>query len=177
MRPVQHCTWNWRDDSAAEHSTKAKRGNLLRQALLQAGIMVAVGLFLHFFLGHRIPGIVVMSLAGVVLLLGFFLPRAYAKVHAFGQQLGQFVGRILLYLLMVPFFFLFMTPVALVLRLMKRDPLQRKFREARWTYWIPRPPRERDENIDKQFLRESRKARLSLRPVGSVGWTREGDSS
>ncbi len=173
MRPVQQCTWNWRAEYAAETKTEVGGRALLRPALWQAAVMAVVGLLLFSVLEHRIPGLVVSGLAVVILLLGLFLPPAYARLHAFGQLLGRLVGHFLLYLLMVPFFFLFMTPVAVVLRLQKRDPLQRKLREARWTYWIPRRARARDDNIDKQFLRESRAARHTLRPVGTVGWPEE----
>jgi hypothetical protein len=176
VRPVQQCTWNWREESAVASGENLSRASLLRQALLQSAVMSVVGLFLYFFLGHHIAGMVVIGLAVIVMLLGIILPPAYAKVHAFGQLLGQFVGRILLYVLMVPFFFLFMTPAALILRMQKRDPLQRDFRDPQWTYWIPRAPRPRDDNIEKQFLRESKAARTSLRPVGSIGWKNEGDA-
>ncbi len=176
MRPVQQCTWNWQSRSAAEAKSGSAGGSLIGRALLQSGLMLAVGLLLFFAVGHQKTGLLVIGLAGVVLLLGLFIPAAYGRVHAFGKLLGTVVGQILLYLLMVPFFFLFMTPVALFLRLIKRDPLQRKFRDSQWTYWIPRPPRSRDENVDKQFLRECREARFALRNVGAVGWTQEGDS-
>ena len=172
MRPVQQCTWNWREEAVSPSSRP-----YLRQSILQTVVMSAVGLLVYFLLGHQIAGQVVMSLAGVVLLLGLFLPSAYARVHTFGQSLGRGVGQLLLYLLMIPFFFLFITPVALYLRLVKRDPLQRGLRDKRWTYWIARSPRARDDNIEKQFLRENRDARLALRPVGSIGGQKKGDAS
>lgn len=176
MRPVQQCTWNWREKTASGADSKEASGILLRQALLQSAVMSLVGLFLVFGLKHEKAGMVVLGLATVVMLLGILIPPAYARVHAFGQSLGQFVGRILLYLLMVPFFYLFMTPAALLLRIQRRDPLQRDLRDPQWTYWIPRAGRPRDDNIDKQFLRESKAARTVLRPVGTVGWKDEGES-
>ncbi len=176
MRPVQECTWNWQEDSRPGTGNQNNRGPLLRQALLQSAIMALVGLFLFFVIGHLLMGKIVMVLAAVVLLLGILIPAAYARVHAFGQTLGQWVGRILLYVLMIPFFYLFMTPVALFLRLQKRDPLQRGLRDSQWTYWIPRVSRARDDNIEKQFLRENKTARYALRPVGTVGWKNEGEA-
>ncbi len=173
---TKQTTWNWREDAAERTGDQGSRGSLLRRALLQSAIMSIFGLFLYFVLGHQVSAMVVIGLATVIMLLGIFLPAAYARVHAFGQGLGQFVGRILLYLLMVPFFYLYMTPAALLLRLQKRDPLQRGLREPQWTYWIPRARRARDDNIDKQFLRESKAARTSLRPVGAVGWQEEDEA-
>lgn len=138
--------------------------------MIQCAVMWVIALVLRFGLGHLAISAVVAYLAGLFLLLGLFLPRAYAKVHSFGARLGHVVGQVLLYVLMVPFFLLFMTPAALWLKLRGRDPLHRGFRSPEHTYWIPRLKRPRGENIDKQFLRESRAARAALRPVGAVGW-------
>ncbi len=80
----------------------------------------------------------------------------------------MFAGKGLTYLLLVPFFYLFFTPAALILRAQGRDPLHRRFRDKRWTYWISRSPKERDENIDRQFMREDKEARGKLRPVEPV---------
>ena len=104
-------------------------------------------------------------------------PRAYRPIHRFGRGLGHVVGKGLAYLLLVPFFYLFFTPVAWLLRLQGRDPLHRGFREANWTYWIRRAPKDRDENIDRQFMREDKAARGELRAVGETDAPRGGDAS
>ncbi len=177
MRPVQQCTWNWRENTVPSPDSYAGKAPLLRQAVIQALVMSAVAALLWVVLDHRLAAWIVLGLALLVLTLGIFLPGAYARVHAFGQALGRVVGKILLYVLMVPFFYLFMTPAALYLRLIKRDPLQRSFRDPKWTYWIPRAARPRDDNIDHQFLRESKAARQVLRPVGTVGWQDQEETS
>ena len=123
---------------------------------------------LQFGLGHLIAGRIVGILAVLVLFLGFVLPAAYRPVHAFGQTLGRLVGTGLTYILLVPFFFLFFLPVALWLRLRGRDPLHRKFRDQRWTYWISRRPQAADGNIERLFLQEDRAARAAQREVGSL---------
>ena len=67
---------------------------------------------------------------GLILILGLFIPSAYRPVHTFGQWLGRVVGKTLNLVLLVPFYFLFFTPVALLLRLQGRDPLHRTNRES-----------------------------------------------
>ena len=169
MPPVQptvlQVTWNWREPGQDPGRAAT---NMRRLAFLQAVVMCAVAAILHFVLGHELAAKVIAGLAGVVLMLGMYLPNIYRHVHRFGQTLGQAVGTILVYLLLVPFFYLFFLPVALWLRLRGRDPLHRSFRDAKWTYWVSRQTRPRGHNIDRQFLQEDRAARHELREVGSL---------
>lgn len=159
-------TWDWRSSTAP--GSDAAAAGLRRGAFIQALVMGLVGGALYFGLHHQLFARVVWALAGFILILGLTLPRAYRPIHGFGRWLGKVVGIALTYLLLVPFFYLFFTPVALILRLQSRDPLRRKFRDPQWTYWVERSSKERDENIDKQFLREDRDARSRLHPVGTV---------
>jgi len=164
-RRVMQATWDWR--SSTDTGSLAEGTGLRRSAIIQALVMGLVGGALFFGLHHHLFARVVWALAGLVLILGLAFPPAYRPIHSFGRWLGKVVGNALTYLLLVPFFFLFFTPVALILRGQGRDPLHRKFRDPQWTYWVGRSSKSRDENIDKQFLREDREARAHLHPVGS----------
>jgi hypothetical protein len=165
MNRVLETTWNWRD--GASPASGSGRAALRRAAIIQAAVTALVAAVLLFGFGHHLFPLILWGLAGLALILGLFLPQAYRPIHAFGRGLGRVVGKILLYVLLVPFYFLFFLPVALLLKLQKRDPLQRHFRDPKYTYWIRRGPRERGDNIDRQFLREDKEARAELRDVGS----------
>jgi hypothetical protein len=85
----------------------------------------------------------VIGATGVVLLtLGLTRPRLLAPVSRvwwkFALLLGWFNARVLLSL----FFFLVLTPVGLVWRLIGKDPLAR--RRASWKGWTPYPARYRN---------------------------------
>lgn len=165
MKRVLETTWNWRE--SAPRGTGTGRAALRRAAIIQAAVTALVAAVLRFGFGHHLFPMILWGLGVLVLFLGLFLPRAYRPIHAFGRGFGRVVGKILLYVLLVPFYFLFFFPVALLLKLQKRDPLHRHFRDPRYTYWIRRGPRERGDNIDRQFLRENKEARTELREVGS----------
>jgi hypothetical protein len=160
---VLDATWNWRATGQKDPGSGTE--GLRRQAVIQTVVMVLVAAFLYFILGHTYFVPVILALAAIVLALGLAYPPAYRPIHRFGRWLGRVVGKGLTYLLLVPFFFLFFTPVALILRLQGRDPLHRAFREENWTYWIRRAGKDRDDNIDRQFLREDKEARGELRAV------------
>ena len=161
---VLHTTWNWREAGTAAVGGSG-RAALRRAAVIQAGVTALVAAVLRFGFGHHLFPLILWGLAGLVLVLGLAAPRAYRPIHAFGRGLGRIVGKALLYILLVPFYYLFFTPAALLLRLQKRDPLHRHFRDPRHTYWIRRGPRERGDNISRQFLREDREARVELRDM------------
>lgn len=158
-------TWDWRRPAGPVPGSG--RAALRRAAVIQAAVTASIAALLRFGFGHHLFPLILWIVAGLVLVLGLFLPRAYRPVHAFGRSLGRFVGRLLVYVLLVPFYFLFFTPAALWLRLRGRDPLHRSFRDPRHTYWIARGPRERGDNASRQFLRENREARGALREVGT----------
>ena len=163
-RRVLDATWN---RHAGPHAgSGGDIAELRRGALTQALVMVLVAGGLHLGLGHHIPALIVLILAAVVLLVGLVLTPAYRPIHRFGRRLALVVGATISHLVLVPFFYLFFTPVALILRAQGRDPLHRRFRDPQWTYWIRRSAKDRSENIDKQFLREEKDARGEFRTVG-----------
>ncbi len=163
-RNVMQATWNWRARTGAPRTDPA--GGYRRGALVQALVMGLIAAVLFFGLHHHILARVIWTLAALVLILGLAFPSAYRPIHACGKWAGRVTGKALTHLLLIPFFFLFFAPVAMILRWQNRDPLHRGFRDPQWTYWIGRSAKSRGENIERQFLREDRDARSQLRPVG-----------
>ena len=172
-RSVMQATWNWRSRMGTSHAVPAVDHR--RSALVQALVMGLIAAVLFFGLHHHLLAHIIWTLAGLVLILGLVFPPAYRPIHAFGQWSGRVVGKVLTYLLLAPFYFLFFTPVAMILRLQNRDPLHRGFRDPQWSYWIGRSPKVRGENIDRQFLREDWDARGQLRPVDDCDDGRRAD--
>jgi len=120
-------------------------------ALRQAAVMGVVGAGLFFWLEHRAMGVVVWSLAGVVLASGLFLPPVFAAIERFGRRLGQGAGVLLTWGLLVPFYYLCFGTLRLAQRLGGKDPLCRKFPSDEPTYWTPRPPVRDMARYRKQF--------------------------
>ena len=50
------------------------------------------------------------------------------------------IGFTISFILLAAFYYMVITPIGLVFRLMHRDPLCRKFDNATDSYWLPRPP-------------------------------------
>ena len=144
---VDSVVWNWRGANAAPSGAPSGAA----AALKQAAVMGVVGAGLYFWLEHRAMGVVVWSLAGVVLASGLFLPPVFAAIERFGRRLGQGVGVLLTWGLLVPFYYLCFGTLRLAQRLGGKDPLCRKFPSDEPTYWTPRPPVRDTAQYRKQF--------------------------
>ena len=146
-RTVEAVVWNWRGPSAAPAGAKPGAG----AALKQAAVMGLVGASLYFWLEHRAMGVVVWSLAGVVLASGLFLPPVFAAIERFGRRLGKGVGVVLTWGLLVPFYYLCFGTLRLIQKIGGKDPLCRKFPSDETTYWTARKPVRDAAQYRKQF--------------------------
>lgn len=146
-KAVASVVWNWRGASASPPVAAPTAGAALKQA---AGMGI-VGAGLYFWLEHRAMGIVVWSLAGVVLAAGLFLPPVFAAIERFGRGLGKGVGVVLTWGLLAPFYYLCFGSLRLAQKIGGKDPLCRKFPSDEPTYWIPRKPVRNVAQYRKQF--------------------------
>lgn len=89
-----------------------------------------------------------LFLLGIALLLPQLLNPLYLIWMSFATILGYFMTRILLALI----FFLVFTPIGIVMKLFKKDPLQEKFNPNANSYWIKRKQRSHDpQSVEKQY--------------------------
>lgn len=91
--------------------------------------------------------------AGVIIAASRLIPpffRAFFRVWvSMAVTLGYFVSRILLTIVFV----VVMIPTGLIMRVVGKDPMERKLDPAAETYWIEREPAEEGslERYEKQF--------------------------
>lgn len=147
---VSSVVWPWREKDAAK-SAPQKTGPAASTVLLQAGIMAVIGALVYWKLDHRAMGLAVWILAAIVLVSGFFIPPVFKAIERFGQALGRWVGALLTWGLLVPFFYLFFLPANLVMKIRGKDPLCRRCPSNEPTYWTPRKPVTDAAQYRKQF--------------------------
>ena len=93
---------------------------------------------------HHVP-YYVSVVAGPTLLAGALgWPRALAPVERGWSMLAHALGFINTRILLALVFFVVLAPIALLLRLVGKDPLERRRDRARPTYWRTREPAEPD---------------------------------
>jgi hypothetical protein len=88
---------------------------------------------------HPLPAAIVAALAVGLPLAGRvdlgLLRRVYVGLSLVTYPLGWLVSWVVLALA----YYIVLTPIALVMRLFRHDPLQRTFDRSAATYWSPRP--------------------------------------
>ena len=83
---------------------------------------------------------------------GFFAPKLLRPLNRVWFLFGMALHKVVNPLVMGFLFFLTVTPMALILRALGKDPLHRKFDPGAESYWIERrPPGPAPESMRQQF--------------------------
>lgn len=91
-----------------------------------------------------------LSASFLVLALG--RPRTLAPLNRLWHLVGLGLGKVVTPLVMGLIFFVTITPMALIMRMMGKDPLRLKFEPEADSYWIERNPSGPDpETLNRQF--------------------------
>ena len=82
---------------------------------------------------------------------GLIHPRAIRLVWVGMFYLAFPIGWVVSHLLLAVVLYLVFTPIGLLLRLLGRDPLERRFDPAAESYWTPHRPADRMDRYFRQF--------------------------
>jgi hypothetical protein len=95
--------------------------------------------------------VVLWSAAGVLGILGGIRPPLMRRVYV-GMSLATYpIGWVVSHLVLGIVYYLVITPIGLAMRLIGRDPMQRRFDRSAPTYWIARDPEPAKERYFKQY--------------------------
>jgi hypothetical protein len=83
---------------------------------------------------------VVLAAGAAVLLCSLLSPRATRIVYLALTIAAMPIGLAVSFVMLAAFYFLLLTPVGLLFRLVGRDPLHRAFTRGADSYWVPRGP-------------------------------------
>jgi hypothetical protein len=84
-----------------------------------------------------------LAIAMAFAVVAFVVPQILKPLNILWFKFGMLLGAIIAPLVMIVIFFLVVTPIGLLMRLLGKDPLRLRRKETEKTYWIPR---KRDEN-------------------------------
>ena len=120
--------------SYADIDTSPSRSDLLKfGATVLIGGAITAGL-LYFVADAPVAALVVVSIGAVLAVLSLFPPAgrlAYIAWMGLGVSMGKVTSPIILAALFLTMF----VPIGLLLRLIRRDPLQRTLDKAAPSYW------------------------------------------
>jgi large-conductance mechanosensitive channel len=109
-----------------------------------------IGLFP--LIGGTGPRLWALAIALLFLVAAFAFPKALAPLNRLWMRFGLLLHRIINPLIMALLFFVVVTPIALIMRILGKRPLLLKADPNASTYWIPRePPGPAPETMKQQF--------------------------
>jgi hypothetical protein len=101
--------------------------------------------------GHTAAATVFATLAVTVGPLGWLRPQLIAPIYVGWMVMAFPIGWAVSHLLLALLFYAIFTPLALVFRLLGRDPLQRRRPPDRDSYWTEKPATNDPRRYFKQF--------------------------
>jgi len=108
---------------------------IIRRALVAAVLATVAGMAMLFTFGSCIPGAIALVTAAVTAVSGFAAPRVFLATEKFNMLAVRAIGVALTWVLLTGLYWIYFVPGRLVLAVLGKDPLNRKFRGNRRTYW------------------------------------------
>jgi hypothetical protein len=135
--------------SLIEINWNPKRKDLRNFGIIALIATIIISLLLYLLKGLGIHWMLVISGIGFAIFLSSLISAKLTRIIYLGLTLITLpIGWIVSFILLATFYFLIITPLGLVFRLLGRDSLCRKFDSAKDSYWLTyRPP----GTIDRYF--------------------------
>jgi len=128
---------------------RADARELRRFGWLVGGIFAVIGLWPLLFRGES-PRVWLLVPGTILLLAGGVMPTALAPAYRAWMWLADVLGWINTRVILGVVFFVVFTPVGLVMRLLRHDPLRRRYEPLASTYRLTRSAR-RGDHMRRQF--------------------------
>ncbi len=111
-----------------------------QKELKKFGIILSCILFaiaaLQFLKGRASIALWLGVIAGVVLLAAIFFTNFIKPVYWLLSRIGKIIGWVNTKILLVIIYYFLFTPIGLLRKLFKGDPLDRKIEKEKVTYWL-----------------------------------------
>lgn len=122
-----------------------------RFAFILAVLLVALAAF-SFWREHPVRAGIVASTAAAALICAFAFFPLWLRLFRLWMKLAEVMSRVMTRILLSVFFYLVLTPIALLMRVLGKAPLDLAWKDGKPTYWIDKPEAEYTvERYSKQF--------------------------
>ncbi len=122
----------------------------LRQfGCIVGGVFSVIGLWPVVFRSES-PRLWALILGGLLIVLGAIVPKSLKQVHGGWMKIGHALGSINTRIILGIIYYVLITPMGLVMRLMGKDPMHRTLTRETDTYRVVRVPRSR-QHMKNQF--------------------------
>jgi len=118
---------------------------------LLALFFLLLGGMIWWQFGNRTAAITLWALGGVAAVSFYALPPLRRPIYLGWMYLAFPIGWAVSHILLAAIFYLVVTPIGLIMRLVGRDPLDRRLDHTAQSYWIKRGPHASSERYFRQF--------------------------
>ena len=101
--------------------------------------------------GSTRAALVILSLGAALCLLYYALRPLRLPIYRIWMRVFHPIGWLLSHLVLISSYYLVLTPIGLLLRLVGYDPLQRRFDPDADSYWSPHDPAGRPDRYFRKF--------------------------
>jgi multisubunit Na+/H+ antiporter MnhG subunit len=124
----------------------------LRQfGMVLAAILIVFG-SIHFLRHRIVPAGWFCGIGMIVLCLGLLAPGLLKNVYAVFLKLAHALGWFNTRAILIIIYFLLLTPIALIMKMFGKDPLNRKIYKGELSYWVKRQTiKPAKDQLEKQF--------------------------
>jgi len=126
-----------------------------KKALRQFGLIMAVPLSviggILVWKNRVAPGVLLLTLAGIFLLIGLVAPNLLRRIERAWMALAEKMGIVMTFLILTLTYVVVITPMGFIMRRLRKDLLEQKLDPKRSTYWKPVDPDGPTSRPDKPF--------------------------
>ena len=122
-----------------------------RFAVILAVLLATLAVF-SFWQQHPVRAGLAASVAAAALLCAFAFFPLWLRLFRLWMKLAELLSQVMTRVLLSVFFYLFLTPIALLMRVLGKAPLDLAWKDGKQTYWIDKPENDYTvERYSKQF--------------------------
>ncbi|NOU11802.1 MAG: sxtJ [Nitrospira sp.] len=132
-----------------QQNHQATNKELRQFGLLVGGVFAVIGLWPLVFRSEP-PRLWAMILGSLLIVLGAVVPQSLQQVHSGWMKIGHVLGAINTRIILGIIYYLLITPMGLVMRLMGKDSMHRTLAKETTTYRVVRASRS-PQHMRNQF--------------------------
>lgn len=124
----------------------------LREFGITTGIIVAIlfGVLLPWIFGHQLP-LWPWVVSGLLLLWALLLPASLKTLYIFWMKFGHVLGFINTRIILGIMYYLIFVPIGMMMKLMGKDPMARKFDEHIDSYRVVRSHDRDSKHMERPY--------------------------
>ena len=150
MKDFGKTAWEWKEVKPLPVKSQPRIFNALK--LLVPFVLAG----LLYFWGRLTLASIAAGIGLLLLLLKFVVPFFHETILRFFNAVGRWLAKSISYTILSLLYGLLFTPVALISRLLRRDPLELKWLASQRTFWSGIPNVDSRKLFSKPFLAERR---------------------